>query len=218
MAPDNLASASWGLQLRPAYYSCWTFDGTVEVNWSCEVREGGVRYAEWVPRNGSEIEFFNDILVSGVRALPSPALESIEPFNLRDVQEFKPDFLAGWPTMIYDRSLADASLLAREQVMKKLRSGLSNKIETGGEKRNLHLGGGHWSGMTFKHILLPIYIGTYRFQGKEYQILVNGQTGKVGGQKPRDAIKLFFGGLTVVAFVFLLLMLFWLLSGSKWPF
>ena len=104
------------MRLRPAYYSAWIFDGTLEVPWSCQVKEGSGTSERWVPRNGLETRFFSDILVPGVRSLKKKEFTSIEPFNLADIEEFAPEYLAGWPTLVYDRSLSDASLLARERV------------------------------------------------------------------------------------------------------
>jgi hypothetical protein len=43
--------------------------------------------------------------------------------------------------------------------------------------------------MTYKHILLPLWVGNYRYQGKVYRVIINGQTGKVNGQKPQDRLK-----------------------------
>jgi DNA-directed RNA polymerase subunit RPC12/RpoP len=211
-SPDNLVSAMRGLRLRPAYTSCWTFDGVVEVRWACEVREGSGRSETWLPRSGTDMELFNDVLVPGVKALSQRQLASIEPFDLKDVEEFKPEHLAGWPAMIYDRSLAEASLLGRERVINRLRPQISGRVEVGQEKRNLSIGSGNWSGMTFKHVLLPLWMGAYVFRGKRYEFMVNGQTGKVGGQKPRDSFKIAAATLTAVLFVFVLLALYWLLS------
>jgi DNA-directed RNA polymerase subunit RPC12/RpoP len=208
--PDDLRSSSKRLRLRPAYYSCWTFDGTLEIRWSCEVKEGSGRYERWVARNGVETQFFDDVLVSGVRALKQSELSSIEPFYLKDVEEFQPEYLAGWSTMIYDRSLSDASLLARERVIRKIRPQLYSVIEVGYEKRNVNIGAGSWSGMTFKHVLLPVWIGTYHFNDQEFHVLVNGQTGKVGGKKPRDVFKLVFALLIALGVISLLIVLYWL--------
>jgi DNA-directed RNA polymerase subunit RPC12/RpoP len=119
-SPDDLVLAIQHFQLRPAYYSFWSFEGAYEARWSCEVNEGSGDYAHWVPRSGVETRFFKDVLVPGVRALTPEELESIEPFDLKEGVEFKPDYLAGWPTLIYDRSLSDASLLAREKKLKEL--------------------------------------------------------------------------------------------------
>ena len=212
--PDDLRQAGKRLRLRPAYYSFWTFDGTLEVRWSCEVKESSGRYANWVSRSGLQSHFFDDVLVPGVRTLQMRELERIEPFYLKDVEEFKPEYLAGWPAVIYDRPLSDASLLGRERVMKQFRPQLYNLVEMGHEKRNLTVGEGNWSDITFKHVLLPIWIGTYQFQGVEHHVLVNGQTGKVGGSKPRDTFKITFSLLTAAVFIILLFVLYWVFFGS----
>jgi len=106
-----------------------------------------------------------------------------------DVVEFKPEYLAGWPALTYDTPLAKATLLARERVVQNLRRQLHNRVAPGRQKRGLQTGGVNWSDMTFKYVLLPLWIGTYHYQGKPYQVFVNGQTGKVSGEKPRDMLK-----------------------------
>lgn len=213
--PDNLNVGSQSLRLRPAYYSAWMFDGTVEIKWSCEVAEGSGGSKNWRAVNGAEYEFFKEILAPGVKALQPGQLSSIEPFDLVNTQEFNPEYLAGWPTMIYDRSLADASLLAREKVLRQLRPQMYSRVEPGREKRNLRLGSGNWSDMTFKHVLLPIWIGNYRFEGKAYQVLINGQTGKVGGEKPHDHVKMALTFALIAIVVILLAAGAWyLLSGG----
>jgi transcription elongation factor Elf1 len=107
--PDTLIMAWQRMRLHPAYYSFWTFDGTVELNWSCEVAEGSGNSKRWTPRSGVEMRFFNDVLVSGVKAMTEREQASIEPFNLVDVEEFQPEYLAGWPAILYDRPLSEAA-------------------------------------------------------------------------------------------------------------
>jgi predicted RNA-binding Zn-ribbon protein involved in translation (DUF1610 family) len=216
-APDDLRQASRQLQLRPAYYSCWTFDGNIEANWSCEVQEGSGRSARWEARSGVESRFFDDVLVSGVQALTDKELASIEPFKLKNLQAFKPEYLAGWPAIVYDFPLAEASLKARERVTRQFRGEMSTRIAEGKTKRNLKISRGQWSAMTFKHVLLPVWIGTYHYEGKQFNLLVNGQTGKVGGKKPRDTVKMVMAFLTgAVVLVFLALLLAWLVGQAGW--
>jgi DNA-directed RNA polymerase subunit RPC12/RpoP len=188
-SPSDLALRAGGLRLRPAYYPVWTFDGTLEISWVCEVNVGSGDHSQWVTRNGVETEVFDDILVPGMKALKLPELMAVEPFNLKDVVEFRPEYVAGWPALSYDRPLSDASLQARERVIKGVQHGLSYSIEAGESKRNVRTGAGQWSSITFKHILLPLWTGTYRYQGKEYRLMINGQMGKVAGKKPRDNVK-----------------------------
>lgn len=213
-APDNLLYASRHLQLRPAYYSCWLFDGTVELRWTCEVADGNGRTKRWIASSGAETRFFDNVLVPGVKAISERELESVGPFTLEDLKDYSPDCLAGWTAVLYDISLSEASLAAREEVVRKLRPQMYHLVEMGREKRNLNIGSGSWSGITFKHLLLPLWIGTYHFQGKPYRLLVNGQTGKVAGEKPRDRFKMVMGFLTLLMLAFLLMMLIWMLSGD----
>ncbi|GAB4580932.1 MAG: hypothetical protein Fur0022_36770 [Anaerolineales bacterium] len=212
-APDDLGEGAKGLNLRAAYYPFWTFDGAIEARWSCEVRVGNdSRYTRWEPRQGIHSEFFDDVLVPGVSALKKQEVASIEPFNLKDVVQFEPAQLAGWATLSYDRAMSDASLLAREKVVRELRPRMYGMIEPGNEKRNVQIGAGSWSGMTYKHILLPLWVGTYHYKGEEFHVLVNGQTGKVGGSKPKDTVKVIGVWAMVLAFVVLLALgLTWLI-------
>jgi DNA-directed RNA polymerase subunit RPC12/RpoP len=205
-APDDLIKSVRRIQLRPAYYPFWTFDGTLEISWHCEVNEGSFRSPRWVRRSGTEFDMFDDILVAGLRALPPKQIGEIEPFNPKEMVEFQPEHLAGWLALSYDIPLADASLMAREKVINKLRKSLQNRLEPGRQKRNLTSGAGKWSGLTFKHALLPLWVGTYEYLGKNYQLLINGQTGKVGGKKPTDNTKvaLFIAGAVLVIAIILL--------------
>jgi DNA-directed RNA polymerase subunit RPC12/RpoP len=188
-APDDLARKAGKSPLHPAYHPFWTFDGTLDIKWTCEVNEGSSNSPRWVMRNGVEFELFDDVLIPGLTALKFKDLNKLSPFNLKDVVTFKPDYLAGWPALTYDRPLAKASLLARELVVRRFRQELHSRVEVGKQKRNLDTGGVNWSDMTFKHVLLPVWVGTYKYQGKEYKIMINGQTGRVIGDKPRDRLK-----------------------------
>ena len=201
-APDDLTRLTHNLKLRPAYYPFWTFDGTLEIDWRCEVNEGTSRNPHWVPRNGTEFQNFDDVLVPGLRSMSPDLLAAVEPFKLKEVVEFKPEFLVGWQALSYNRPMADASLSAREKVVTRLRRALNSRVEPGREKRNINSGAGKWSGLTYKYVLLPLWTGAYVYQGKQYRVLINGQTGKAGGSKPSDRIK-----VAVIAVASLLLVL-----------
>ncbi len=214
---DNLINSSKRIQLNPAYYSFWTFDGISEVHWSCEVLADQAGDVSWESRHGVQSHVFNDVLVSGVKAIDERDLASISPFDLENVEKFNPEFLAGWSTILYDRPISDASIIARKLVSKQFRPQIYQTIEIGHKKRNLQIGTGKWTDMTYKHILLPIWVGIYKFKGKSYRILLNGQNGKISGQKPRDSLKLGFTILIVFMLVFLLVIVFMALTRSKLP-
>ncbi len=208
-APDDLVKMSKTAALRCAYYSFWMFDGTLKVQWACEVNEGSSKDPDWRPISGTELHMFRREIVPGCQSLSSDGLKDAGRFDWDKLVEFKPEQLAGWPAMMYDRSLAQASLDARQQVLRKARPILDGKIAGGRTKRNLNLSTGGWLEMSFKHLLLPFWVGTYVYRGKTYEMLVNGQTGAVGGSKPRDKVKVV---MSILILLLLLFVLSWLLG------
>ncbi len=211
-APDDLRSKSNGVELRPAYYPFWAFDGTLELSWRCEVNEGSSKNPHWVSRSGSEFQFFDDVLVPGMHQLDEEGTAGIEPFKLEELVEYRSEYLVGWQAFTYDRAMSDAILLAREKVVKQVRRSLYSRVEPGRQKRNLEAGAGKWSGLTFKYILLPLWAGVYTYRGKEYRLLINGQTGKVGGKRPRDNIKVALVAMGIgLILLFLGYIAYWLL-------
>ena len=51
---------------------------------------------------------------------------------------------------------------------------------------------------TFKHVLLPIWISSYRYGDGTYRFLVNARTGEVQGERPWSWIKIALGAIAVV--------------------
>ncbi len=212
-SPDDLSAEAQHTRLHPAYYPFWTFDGTMELAWHCDVQESD-NYSDnvyWVRRSGSEFENFDDVLIPGNQGFTSQEIAEIVPFKLKEVVEFKPEYVADWPALTYDIPLAKASLSARKQVVKEVRSELHYRVLPHKQTRNINTGAVHWMDMTFKHVLLPLWVGSYWYQGKKYRVLVNGQTGNVRGEKPRDKVKataialsVFFTVIVILIFLFIL--------------
>jgi hypothetical protein len=77
------------------------------------------------------------------------------------------------------------------------------RADIGGDVQRIEDLSTHYSGITFKHLLLPVYAGAYRFNGKVFQIVVNGRTGEIQGDRPYSVWKilLFIAFLLVVGLV-----------------
>jgi hypothetical protein len=58
-----------------------------------------------------------------------------------------------------------------------------------------------YRGITYKHILLPLWLSSYRYGNKTYSFQVNGQSGAVAGARPYSFWKIFFLALAVAAAV-----------------
>jgi DNA-directed RNA polymerase subunit RPC12/RpoP len=210
-APDDLALLARDSRLRPAYVPFWTFNATLNAHWGAHVAEGHGRNQRWVWRTGERIFFYTDHLQPGTRALPADLLAQIKAFDLSNLVEYKPEYLAGWPAVTYDISLADASLAAREAMIAAAKKELVFKAAGGAMTRDLEVTGSDFTGQTYKFVMLPLWVGVYRYQGKTFRVLVNGQTGKVVGDKPVDQVKvilLILVGIGVMGILALLALYF----------
>lgn len=212
--PDDLRKLARSSALRPAYYPFWTFDGTLELRWSAQVNEGSQRMPVWRMRSGAELEMFDDELVPGFKGLDGKALAGALPFRLKELVEFKPEYLAGWTALTYNRSLSDATLLAREQVALRLRRSLNGRVLVGVEHQNLQSGATNWIAMSYKLALLPLWVGSFHYKDHEYRLIVNGQSGKVGGVKPTDNVKVFAFIASLLLTLGVAALLLWLLAYS----
>ena len=55
----------------------------------------------------------------------------------------------------------------------------------------------------YKYVLLPIWIGKYQYNKKDFGFIVNGENGKVAGKYPVSAIKVVFTVLIILILIFL---------------
>ena len=207
------------------YVPFWTFDSNVFTRWSAEaghyyyvnvqvrVRTGnGYRMetrrqqrVRWVPAWGTRHDSYDDLLVNASEGLPEALVAELGGFDTTKLLPYRPEYLAGWAAEEYARDL-DASWLNAQRRIEEIQRGRCSGDVPGDTQRNLQVQNAI-SDVRWKHVLLPIWSLQYRFRGKVYTVLVNGQTGKVVGQAPYSAVKI--GALVLViaalvlAFVFL---------------
>ena len=62
--------------------------------------------------------------------------------------------------------------------------------DIGGDHQRIFSVDTDYRDITFKHILLPLWISAYSLRGKTYRFLVNARTGKVAGERPYSAWKI----------------------------
>jgi hypothetical protein len=56
-------------------------------------------------------------------------------------------------------------------------------------------------------LLLPVWIGAYRFQSKVYQVAVNARTGEVQGERPYSAGKIALLVAVIVLVILIIILL-----------
>jgi hypothetical protein len=220
-APGRLAVSSLVDTLRSLYIPYWTFDASVHCPWTAEAghyyyvmvphhtKKGTVmrpeRRVRWEPAAGALDHFFDDEPVPGTRGLPQDLLRGVEPFPTSEIVAYDTAFLSGHVVEHYQVVLLDAAQHAQEQMHAKLLALCAAQVP-GDTHRNLQITP-HYTGRTFKHVLVPVWLLSYRYGKKTYQVIVNGYTGKIAGTRPYSAWKIFFA---VVAAILAALIVAWL--------
>jgi hypothetical protein len=120
--------------------------------------------------------------VPGTQGVPLDLLRKVEPFPTHEVVSYDTAFLSGHVVEHYQVVLLDAAQKSLEQIQAKLFVLCARQIR-GDTYRNLQIFP-EYSGRTFKHILVPVWLLKYDFGSKPYQVIVNGYTGAIAGRHP----------------------------------
>jgi hypothetical protein len=124
----------------------------------------------------------NDHLVAGTARVSRVILRKVVPFSLRELVEYDPSYLAGWQAKTYDVPLQEAWEVAKEEMRERTKRACYD--DTGSSHvRNFRMTA-DFADERWRYVLLPVYLASYRFDDRTFQVMVNGQTGKVTGQKP----------------------------------
>jgi hypothetical protein len=143
---------------------------------------------------------FDDILIPASTSLPVSLQNSLDPWPLSKLESYSQDWLAGFSAEAPSVSLRTGFDTAHTQYMDPaIRSHVTRAI--GGNHQRIHSISTAYNDITFKHILLPVWVSSYRWQGKPFRILVNAQTGEVQGQRPYSAWKIVFFVLAILALI-----------------
>lgn len=197
------------------YLPYWTFDadtfssyqGEYGIDRTVKDREGNQKtVTDWHHTHGTHQEFINDALVLASTKHDLSMLRNIEPFDTENNKSYKPEYIAGFVAERYSIGLKDAWGKAQSIIKNTLRKNISGKIERqhhADRVRNLNMTV-NYSNITYKHLLLPIWISTFKYNDKIYQFMVNGQTGKIAGKTPLSIPKIIITVIAVIALIALL--------------
>ncbi|MGE3889005.1 MAG: zinc ribbon domain-containing protein [Vicinamibacterales bacterium] len=198
-APGRLARAALVDTVHSLYIPYWTFDAKAHCPWEAEAGyyyyvdvEGRdsqgkrvvrkERRTRWEPASGTVNHAFDDEPVPGTQGLPLDLLRQVEPFPTQEVVPYDTAFLSGHVVEHYKVVLLDAAERSQQQMHQALERLCAQQVP-GDTHRNLRIFP-TFSGRTFKHVLVPIWLLTYNYGAKAFQVIVNGYTGKIAGRYP----------------------------------
>ncbi|WP_241963382.1 zinc ribbon domain-containing protein [Paracoccus suum] len=149
-----------------------------------------VRRIAWTRVSGQVARDFDDVLVLASSSLPRRFTDSLTPWDLSQLTPYRPEYVAGLEAEGYTVPLAEGHQVCRQQMADVITMDVRRAI--GGDEQQIEALETDFSAETFKHILLPIWSAAYRYNGASYRFVVNGQTGRVEGERPYSAWKIAF--------------------------
>ncbi len=201
--------------IRGVYVPWWTYDAQTATTYRGERGESRTeednqgrmrRTVDWTFVSGAVAVPFDDILVVGSPSVPEHLARVLDGWDLRRLRPPAPELLAGFTVEVYRHGLEQGFTQARERMEPVINAAIRRDI--GGSDQRILERQTVVDDIRFKHVLLPVWIGSYRFGGKPYQVVVNGQSGEVEGDRPYSAVKIALAVLLVAV----LLALAWLLG------
>lgn len=165
-----------------------------------------VRHTRWSPASGTVERWFDDVLVAATASLQLNRLEALEPWDLTELVTYDPAFLSGFRAQRYQVDLAQGFERVKQLAAGVIKSDVRQAI--GGDEQRIHHIATQYSAITFKHLLLPVYAGAYRYNNKLFQIVVNGRTGEIQGDRPYSVWKIALLVLALLLLVVLIAILF----------
>ena len=206
-APGGLMDyARKGRKMNGIYVPYWTFDadtnsryngarGTHYYETRTVMRDGKrqqirVQKTRWRNVSGRVARFFDDVLVLASRSLPKKYTDGLEPWDLSELEPYKTEYLAGFRAEGYQVELADGFTEARAFMDRMILRDV--RYDIGGDDQRVSHVDTDIRDVTFKHVLLPVWLAAYKYRGRTFRFVVNGRTGRVQGERPYSAWKIAF--------------------------
>jgi len=222
LAPNTLKRRAMVDRVHGVYIPYWTFDAHAVCPWRADAghyyyttetyrdnqgrtQTRQVRHTRWEPASGEVRHFFDDEPIPGTQGVSQALLQQVQPFPTQELVPYDTAYLSGFVVEHYQVVLVDAAQRSQQAMTEQLRA-MSAAQVPGDTYRNLQIHPS-FSGQTFKHILVPIWLLTYDFKAKPYQVVVNGYTGQMAGDYPKSVWKIaLLVLLAIVVVLFIVLM------------
>lgn len=215
-APNALKKVATAESTKGTYLPYWTFDAAtvsryvgargnhyyVTVSYTDSQGRTQTRMEQrtsWHSASGTVSRHFDDVLVPGTTQVPAKRQEELAPWPLAQAVPFQPQYLAGYHALCYDVE-PEAGFESAKGIMAPAIVG-DCKRDIGGDVQRVDHVDTRYSDLTYKLLLMPVWVAFYMFHGKRYQLFVNGRTGEIHGERPYSPVKIALAVLAALAVV-----------------
>lgn len=211
-APRKFKKTLSADNVKGVYTPCFTFDskttsyyvGRIGDRHTRTVGSGKNRrvetYIVWRNIKGTFYDGFDDVLITAGSKFDQDKLDKIAPYSTNEGREYEGKYLLGFMAYHYDHELpacwnsakSKMDAMIRQHILKQYHYDVLDYLNVSTTHEQV----------TYKYVMLPVYVGNYKYKKKLYNFFVNGSTGKVTGKTPVSPWRVLaavFLGLAAVA-------------------
>ena len=174
-------------------------DRMVIVNGRQERRRVQEARINWTPIAGDVNNFFDDITIGASKTISHTILNSLTPWYTNVLVPFNEKYLSGFDSEEYTIGLDNGFELAKVKMDYVIRQNIRDDI--GGDQQQIIQMNTSYTDTTYKNVLFPIWTAQFEGKNKIYSYAINGQTGKVTGERPYSIVKIVLLSLTIATII-----------------
>ncbi len=224
-APSKLKTLAEHERAESVYLPYWTYDAYAATDYdgqrgddyyetetyteNGEEKERRVTKTNWSYASGNVQRQFDDVAIPATKSVLPKYLEKLN-WNFSELVSYEPAYLSGHKAQTYQVSLEEGFERFKQLAEYVIQDDIRRDI--GGDRQQIGNMNTDYSNITFKHLLVPVYASAYKFNSKVYQVVINGRTGEVQGERPYSWLKI---GCLILVILFVIIVIALIASMSK---
>jgi predicted RNA-binding Zn-ribbon protein involved in translation (DUF1610 family) len=222
-APNEFKKYKQTGSFASVYAAYFTYDADTDTwyrgrrgdDYTVTVGSGDNRRTEtrtrWTSVSGGVQNRFDDVCVLANDGFDRDKVRKLEPWPTAQARPFSAEYIAGHLCRTYDHDVEQCFGEAHRRMDEEITETVRRDI--GGDRQEIHSKNTNFNSLTFKHLLLPIWLLTVIYAGKPFQVFINGVTGEVQGERPWSTIKLAVA-ITLAVILAIVVFLLWQSAGG----
>lgn len=162
--------------------------------------------------SGGYDRFFDDVTIAASDNLDQQTLDKLAPYRAKDACVYESKYLSGYVADGYKKDLKNCWGDAKDVMTREIRSDIRSSLHCDVvDYLNVST---KYDSVTFKYMLIPVYIMNFLFRKKKYRVFMNGSTAKITGKTPVSPWRVAIACILGAALAVLLVWLFYILQGE----
>ena len=207
LVPDSFSDESELKKIKGVYVPFWlhSFKNLANAEFQCthssSRRKGNdkiITYQDYLVTMEAQA-YFDKLPTDALKKMDNDLMDSLEPFDYDELEEFHAGYMAGFYAEEYDQDVCATLGRARVRAAKAMQGLMSQRV---GAFETIRLSKYEDTPLNIKtdYAMLPVWIINAEYRGKKYTYAINGSSGKIVGVLPIDIMKTIIWG-SVIAII-----------------